>query len=41
MMTVPRKLLLKPGQTAALVAAPPGQQALFDGTWSALLFLRP
>lgn len=32
MMTVPRKLLLKPGQTAALVGAPPGQQAHFAGT---------
>ena len=32
MTSVPQKLLLKPGQTAALVAAPPGQQALFEGT---------
>ena len=32
MTSLPQKLLLKPGQTAALVAAPPGQQALFEGT---------
>lgn len=30
--TVAEKLLLKPGQTAALVGAPAGQQGLFAGT---------